>query len=133
CNSAGRDKQRRNAGDQQTAPQGGQNAVLIPENGARSNSSGAGPILDPLSASATATRRPAGFAGADPPGAWPASRCRPADLAAPVDTLPGVGKTIRARLAKLGLRTVRDLLEHAPSRYVAARPISSLFGEGEEG
>jgi ATP-dependent DNA helicase RecG len=28
--------------------------------------------------------------------------------------------------------TVRDLLEHAPFRYVGARPIASLFGEGEE-
>jgi ATP-dependent DNA helicase RecG len=59
-------------------------------------------------------------------------RCRPADLERPLDALPGVGKTIRARLARLGLRTVRDLLEHAPFRYVGARPIASLFGEGEE-
>jgi ATP-dependent DNA helicase RecG len=68
----------------------------------------------------------------DPPSAWLPPRCRPADLARPIDVLPGVGKTIRARLAKLGLRTVRDLLEHAPFRYVGARPISSLFGEGDE-
>src|SRR2546428_12093643 len=80
----------------------------------------------------TATRLPAGFAGVDPPERWPASRCRPADLGRPLDTLPGVGKTIRARLAKLGLRTVRDLLEHAPFRYVGASPISSLFGDGDE-
>ena len=57
-----------------------------------------------LSASATATRLPAGFSGVDPPPAWPPSHCRPADLDRPLDTLPGVGKTIRARLAKLGLR-----------------------------
>jgi ATP-dependent DNA helicase RecG len=68
----------------------------------------------------------------DPPPAWPPSRCRPADLDRPLDTLPGVGKTIRARLAKLGLESVRDLVEHAPFRYVGARPISSLFGEVEE-
>ena len=68
----------------------------------------------------------------DPPPAWPPSRCRPADLDRPLDTLPGVGKTIRARLAKLGLRSVRDLVEHAPFRYVGARPISSLFGEVDE-
>ncbi len=68
----------------------------------------------------------------DPPTAWLPPHVRPADLARPVDTLPGVGKTIRARLAKLGLRTVRDVLEHAPFRYVGASPISSLFGEGEE-
>src|SRR5215212_75293 len=75
---------------------------------------------------------PAGFAGAEPPPAWPPPRCRPADLRTPLDTLPGVGKTIRARLAKLGLRSVRDLVEHAPFRYVGARPISSLPGEVEE-
>ncbi len=68
----------------------------------------------------------------DPPSAWLPPRCRPADLGRPLDTLPGVGKTIRGRLLKLGLRTVRDLLEHAPFRYVGARPISSIFGEGEE-
>jgi ATP-dependent DNA helicase RecG len=88
-----------------------------------------------VSASATATRLPAGFAGVDPPpegGAWPAPRCRPADLERPLDSLPGVGKTIRGRLAKLGLRTVRDLIEHAPFRYVGARPISTLFEDGEE-
>jgi ATP-dependent DNA helicase RecG len=68
----------------------------------------------------------------DPPSGWPPARCRPADLDRPLDVLPGVGKTIRARLAKLGLSTVRDLLEHAPFRYVGARPISSLFGEVDE-
>ena len=68
----------------------------------------------------------------DPPPAWAPPRCRPADLDRQLDTLPGVGKTIRARLAKLGLRSVRDLVEHAPFRYVGARPISSLFGEVEE-
>ena len=76
--------------------------------------------------------RPPGFAGLEAPATWPPPRCRPADLGRPVDALPGVGKTIRARLAKLGLRTVRDLLEHAPFRYVGASPISSLIGEGEE-
>src|SRR5438093_4737865 len=106
--------------------------MLIPVDPPHSNSSDAGPILGPLSASATATRLPAGFGGVDPPSAWLPPRCRPADLDRPLDTLPGVGKTISARLAKLGLRTVRDLLEHAPFRYVGARPISSLFGEGEE-
>jgi len=85
-----------------------------------------------LAAIATAIRLPAGFAGLDRPQAWPPSRCRPADLDRPLDTLPGVGRTIRARLAKLGLLTVRDLLSHRPARYVGARPISSLFGEGEE-
>ena len=49
-----------------------------------------------------------------------------------LDTLAGVGRTIRGRLAKLGLRTVRDLIEHAPFRYVGARPISTLFEDAEE-
>src|SRR2546429_5307421 len=30
------------------------------------------------------------------------------------DTLPGVGPTVKRKLAKLGLETVRDLLEHRP-------------------
>ena len=78
------------------------------------------------------TRLPVGLASVDSPATWPPPRCRPADLGRPLDSLPGVGKTIRARLARLGLRTVRDLLEHAPFRYVSASPISSLFGEGGE-
>jgi ATP-dependent DNA helicase RecG len=68
----------------------------------------------------------------DPPPAVAAAALPSADLERPLDMLPGVGKTIRARLAKLGLRTVRDLVEHAPFRYVGARPISSLFGEVDE-
>ena len=53
-------------------------------------------------------------------------------LERPVDVLPGVGPTIRRKLAKLGLRTVGDLLFSAPFRHVGARTISSLFGEEEE-
>src|SRR5580765_584287 len=94
--------------------------------------SAAGPILERLVVSVHRTRLPVGFAGVDPPATWPPPRCRSADLMRSLDELPGVGKTIRARLAKLGLRTVRDLLEHAPFRYVGASPISSLFGEGGE-
>jgi ATP-dependent DNA helicase RecG len=51
-----------------------------------------------------------------------------------LDTLPGVGPSQRGKLAKLGLRTVRDLLEHRPRDYqqaVGETPISSLFGEEE--
>jgi ATP-dependent DNA helicase RecG len=50
------------------------------------------------------------------------------------ETLPGVGPSLRAKLAKLGLRTVRDLLEHRPRDYqqaVGETPISNLFGEEE--
>jgi ATP-dependent DNA helicase RecG len=51
-----------------------------------------------------------------------------------LDTLAGVGPALRGRLAKLGLRTIRDLLEHRPRDYqqaVGETPISDLFGEEE--
>ncbi|HZC28950.1 MAG TPA: ATP-dependent DNA helicase RecG [Gaiellaceae bacterium] len=47
----------------------------------------------------------------------------------PVDALPGVGPTVRKKLAKLGLETVGDLLSHAPFRYEQAvdeKPIAEL-------
>ena len=82
----------------------------------------------------TAIRRQTVFAGLDRPQAWPAlrGRPRPERLAASLDTLPGVGPTVKRRLAKLGLETIRDLLEDAPFRYVEPATIASLFGEGEE-
>jgi ATP-dependent DNA helicase RecG len=55
-------------------------------------------------------------------------------LARSLDTLPGVGPALRGKLAKLGLRTLRDLLEHRPRDYqqaVGETPISDLFGEDE--
>ena len=72
----------------------------------------------------TATRRQTVFAGLDQPQAWPATRGRPQPqrLESALDTLPGVGPTLKRRLAKLGLETVRDLLEHRPWRYEAAVP-----------
>src|SRR5438876_518837 len=84
----------------------------------------------------TATRLPTGFASLDRPAAWPAprSRPRPAELAQPLDTLPGVGPTIRKRLSKLGLETVGDLLLSAPFRYEPAAPerrITDLRAEEE--
>jgi ATP-dependent DNA helicase RecG len=51
-----------------------------------------------------------------------------------VATLSGVGPALEKKLAKLGLRTVRDLLEHRPHRYESAvpeRPIAELL-IGEE-
>src|SRR5436309_4941558 len=77
-----------------------------------------------------------GFAGADPPERWPPTRGRPrfGSLSWALGTLPGVGPSQRAKLAKLGLRTVRDLLEHRPRDYqqaVGETPISQLFGEEE--
>ena len=84
----------------------------------------------------TITRLPVGFAGVDSPPRWPRTRSapRPEALAAGVETLPKVGPAVRGRLARLGLRTVGDLLGHRPRRYerpVDERAIRDLFGEGE--
>jgi ATP-dependent DNA helicase RecG len=60
---------------------------------------------------------------------------RPERLELGVETLPGVGPVVAKRLAKLGLRTVRDLLEHRPRRYEAAADevlIADLLADGEE-
>jgi ATP-dependent DNA helicase RecG len=80
--------------------------------------------------------RPTGFATVDPPEAWPRLRGepRPERLEAPLRSLPGVGATIAARLGKLGLATVRDLLEHRPRDYqrsVGESRIVDLFAEQE--
>jgi ATP-dependent DNA helicase RecG len=48
--------------------------------------------------------------------------------------LPGVGPAVEKKLAKLGLRRVRDLLEYRPRRYEEAAPqrrIVDLFGDEE--
>jgi ATP-dependent DNA helicase RecG len=79
---------------------------------------------------------PTGFAGVDPPEPWrlPRSAPRRERLERGLEVLPGVGTTMSKRLAKLGLRTVGDLLEHAPFRYEQAAPevqIADLFGEDE--
>ena len=53
-------------------------------------------------------------------------------LALGVETLPGVGPTMRKRVARLGLETVGDVLAHRPRRYEHAAPdktISELFGD----
>ena len=77
-----------------------------------------------------------GFAGTEPPAAWPrlAGTPRHQAVAAPVSSLAGVGSAFEKKLAKLGLRTVRDLLEHRPHRYEAAVPerrIADLLAEEE--
>jgi ATP-dependent DNA helicase RecG len=82
------------------------------------------------------TRRQTAFAGLDRPQAWPATRGRPRPecLEAALDSLDGVGVTLKRRLAKLGLETIRDLLEHAPRRYEAAADevaIAELHGDDE--
>jgi ATP-dependent DNA helicase RecG len=84
----------------------------------------------------TTLRRQTVFAGLDQPEAWPATRGRPQPqrLDAELDVLPGVGATLKRRLAKLGMRTVRDLLEHRPRRYESAVEqvaIGSLAGTEE--
>jgi RecG-like helicase len=83
-----------------------------------------------------ATRLPVEFASLGQPDAWPPPRgaARPERLEQDVDTLPGVGPSLRSKLARLGVRSVRDLLEYAPRDY--QRPlcdtlIAVLFGEVE--
>jgi ATP-dependent DNA helicase RecG len=80
--------------------------------------------------------RPTGFATVDRPEVWPRLRGepRPERLAAPLDSIQGVGPQIATRLRKLGLVTVRDLLEHRPRDYqrsVGESRIVDLFGEQE--
>ena len=56
------------------------------------------------------------------------------DLNVPVGTVTGVGPRIATNLGKLGIRTVRDLLEHIPRGYLDWREAAS-FGDlaaGEE-
>jgi ATP-dependent DNA helicase RecG len=79
---------------------------------------------------------PKPFAGADSAASLtpPRGRPRPERLEQGVRVLPGVGPALEKRLAKLGLRRVRDVLEHRPRRYeapVAERRIADLLGEEE--
>jgi ATP-dependent DNA helicase RecG len=85
----------------------------------------------------TALRRQTVFASLDQPRAWPATRGRPQPrrLGTELDALPGVGVTLKRRLEKLGLRTIRDLLEHRPHRYESAVDevaIAALGGSSDE-
>src|SRR5215208_1509764 len=89
-----------------------------------------------LAAVATSTRLPVVFAGLDRPKGWPPTRLRsrPEVLDAELDVLPGVGPTVKRRLAKLGLATVGDLLAHRPHRYEQPVPsvqIADVFGDTE--
>src|SRR6266536_146732 len=84
----------------------------------------------------TRTRLQTVFAGLDQPQAWPPTRGRPHPerLDRDLEALPAVGVTLRRRLAKLGLGTIRDLLEHRPRRYepaVEEVPIVALGGVDE--
>ena len=84
----------------------------------------------------TTARRQTAFPGLDPPRTWPRTprALRPERLELGLDTLPGVAATTQRKLGKLGLATVRDVLEHRPRRYETAAdevPIARLR-EGEE-
>src|SRR4051812_25855074 len=70
----------------------------------------------------TSIRRQTVFAGLDQPAAWPPTpaRPRPERLERELDALPGVGATLKRRLAKLRLETIRDVLEQRPRRYETA-------------
>ena len=93
----------------------------------------AGPILD-----GTLTRPlPTAFAEPEAPPAWPRPRGfpRPERLERGVESLDGVGPALTKKLAKLGLRTIGDLLSHRPFRYEAAAPevpIADLLAGEEE-
>ena len=84
----------------------------------------------------TRIRRQTVFAGLDQPGAWPPTprAHRPDRLELGLDCLPGVAAVTQRKLGKLGLGTVRDVLEHGPRRYETAAdevPIAALR-QGEE-
>ena len=84
----------------------------------------------------TATRRQTVFAGLDQPGTWPPTprALRPQRLEAALDSLPGVAATTQRKLGKLGLETVRDVLEHRPRRYETAADEVAIAAlrQGEE-
>ncbi len=84
----------------------------------------------------TRTRRQTVFAGLDQPGTWPRTprALRPERLELGLDSLPGVAAATQRKLGRLGLATVRDVLEHRPRRYETAADevaVASLR-EGEE-
>jgi ATP-dependent DNA helicase RecG len=84
----------------------------------------------------TATRRQTVFAGLDQPGTWPPTPrgLRPQRLESGLDSLPGVAAATQRKLGRLGLATLRDVLEHRPRRYETAAdevPIAELR-QGEE-
>jgi ATP-dependent DNA helicase RecG len=84
----------------------------------------------------TVARTTTAFAGVEAPERWPPPRAAPRALrlAAPVESLHGIGPTLARRLGKLGLRTVEDVLWQRPRRYEEPAPtkrISDLFGDEE--
>jgi len=76
------------------------------------------------------------FAGDAAPTQWPRPRGAPRaeTLEHGVETLAGVGPALAKKLARLGLRTVRDLVEHRPHRYeqpVPERRIADVLADEE--
>ncbi len=73
--------------------------------------------VGPVPRTMTATRRQTVFAGLDQPRSWPPTprAMRPQRLDVGLDSLPGVAATTQRKLGKLGLATVRDVLEHRPA------------------
>src|SRR6201987_3358645 len=84
----------------------------------------------------TDARRQTAFPGLDPPKAWPPTprALRPDRLELDLASLPGVAAATQRKLGKLGLSTVRDVLEHRPRRYETAADEVSIAAlrEGEE-
>src|SRR3954452_13920399 len=84
----------------------------------------------------TATRRQTVFAGLDQPGTWPPTprALRPQRLPLALHSLPRVATTTQRKLGKLGLATVRDVLEHRPRRYETAADEVAIAAlrQGEE-
>ncbi|HEY5695007.1 MAG TPA: ATP-dependent DNA helicase RecG [Gaiellaceae bacterium] len=90
----------------------------------------------PRTQTMTAARRQTVFAGLDQPRAWPPTprAPRPDRLALGLDSLPGVAATTQRKLGRLGLASVRDVLEHRPRRYETAADEVSIAAlrQGEE-
>ncbi len=89
-----------------------------------------------MSSTRARVRLPVAFAGGTAPDAWPRLRSspRPERLAARIESLHGVGPTLRRRLGRIGIECAGDLLWQRPRRYeepVPARRISDLFGDEE--
>jgi ATP-dependent DNA helicase RecG len=84
----------------------------------------------------TSARRQTVFASLDQPGVWPPTprALQPQRLELALDSLPGVAATTQRKLGKLGLASVRDVLEHRPRRYETAAEEVAIaeLREGEE-
>ena len=95
-----------------------------------------GPILVRGLSALLTSRLPTAFAESEPPEGWALPRTfpRPEALERAVDVLPGVGPAVKQKLARLGLRTVGDLLAHRPFRYeepVPERRMADLRADEE--